>query len=345
MITKEMSNRIKSIRFLMTCIIAFYHCNYSGEAVSPFDRRANSLIDSTAETVAFAAMCWFFSISGFLLFRNLTFKNYAEKLKKRTFSLLLPYFIWQIASFALIIISALIRHAHTAPKELIRGFIDGVFLMKSWPPNGALWYLYALFLLTALSPVLLLLFKNKRVGWIVAAALTVLIYRLNYTDNLINQYVFSYGYVKLIITYFPSFILGAFMGHFSENSDGTDKIKYILFLLSVSIVFESAYPGMVKDCLVRVLPILLLYFMPTVSALDDRKIYRLSFLIYAIHQPLLEIRRLLLPIVSRLPYAFCANLALRILFVITVIAAAALIRFVLGKLAPKLLKAVTGGRS
>lgn len=340
-----MSSRIKSVGFIMTLIIVFYHCNYGGEALSTFDIKASGIVDSTAEALAFIAMCWFFSISGFLLFRNLTLKNYAEKLKKRAISLLVPYFIWEIAALVPLIAIPLIRHHAIVPSALFREFFDGVFLMKDLPPNGALWYLYALFLLTALSPICLLLFKNKKVGWVATVALTVLIYCLNNTDNVINRQIFSYGYVRLIFSYLPSFLIGAFMGHFSENSDGTDKLKYILTLLLAGILFEGAFTGIAKDTLVRILPMLILYFMPTFSALDNRKIYGISFLVYAIHQPLLEIRRFLLPIVSKLPYAFCASLALRFLFIIIIIAAASFIRFVLGKIAPKLLNVVTGGRS
>lgn len=340
-----MSNRIKFLGFIMTCIIALYHCNYHGEAVSAFDVRANGIVDLTAETIAFAAMCWFFSISGFLLFRNLTFKNFGEKLKRRASSLLLPYFIWQIGFFALTTAVSLVRHGNVLSARVFGDFFGSVILMKSWPPDGALWYLYALFLLTLLSPLFLLLFRNKKIGWIAVVAVTILIYRLNYTDNFINRYIFTYGYLKNIITYFPSFLIGAFMGHFSEDSDGTDKVKYIISMLAVCLFFEGAYEGAVKDCFVRVLPILLLYFLPLSTALENRKIYRLSFLIYALHQPLLEVRRFLLPIVTKLPFAFCANIALRILFVAVVIGVAALLRLILEKISPKLLKAVSGGRS
>lgn len=85
MITKKMSSTIKSVGFIMTLIIVFYHCNYSGEPFGSFDGKAIGIVDSSAEALAFVAMCWFFSISGFLLFRNLTLKNYAEKLKNVRF--------------------------------------------------------------------------------------------------------------------------------------------------------------------------------------------------------------------------------------------------------------------
>lgn len=61
------------------------------------------------------------------------------------------------------------------------------------------------------------------------------------------------------------------MGHFSENSDGTDKIKYILSLLLAGILFEGAFMGIAKDSLVRILPVLILYFMPDLTAFEGKK--------------------------------------------------------------------------
>ena len=344
--TKYMSDRIKALGFLMTCVIAVYHCFFYGEAVNSLDLRLNKAVDLTAETIASVAMCWFFSVSGFLLFRNLTFKNFGEKLKRRTFSLLLPYFIWQFGIEAVSIIMSALRHNLPDLKEELSYFVGSVFLMKEWPPDGALWYLYALFWLALLSPVLLLLFKNKKLGWCAVVALTVLVYRLDYADNFITQTVFSYGYLRNIISYFPAFLIGAFMGHFSESSDGTDKLKYLISLLLVSVVFEGLYPGIIMNSLVKILPMLILYFMPLADVFRERKIYCLSFLIYAVHKPLLYVKKLLMPVLSDIiPYAFLANIMLRIVFLAIVIAAAALIHFVLRKLSPKLLKAVTGGRA
>ena len=340
-----MSDRMKSVGFVMTLIIVFYHFNYNSEAASSFDGKANAIVNLAAGAFAVVAMCWFFSISGFLLFRNLTLKNYAKKLKKRVTSLLVPYFIWEIAAFVWLIIMSIIRRDAIVPTEFFRNFFDGVFIMKRFPPNGALWYLYALFFLTALSPIFLLLFKNKKVGWVSIVALTMIIYYLNNTENVINRQIFSYGYVRLIFSYLPSFLIGAFMGYFSENSDGTDKLKYILPLLFASVLFEVFFTGIAKDTVTRILPILILYFMPNFSAFDNRKIYRISFLIYVIHQPILEIRRILLPNLLKLPYAFCATLALRFVFIVIIIAVASLIHFVLRKINPKLLNVVTGGRS
>ena len=149
--TKDMSDRIKALGFLMTCVIAVYHCFFYGEAINSLDLRLNKAVDLTAETIAFVAMCWFFSVSGFLLFRNLTFKNFGEKLKRRTYSLLLPYFIWQVGVEAVSIIMSALRHNLPEPKEELKYFVESVFLMKEWPPDGALWYLYALFWLALLS--------------------------------------------------------------------------------------------------------------------------------------------------------------------------------------------------
>ena len=48
MITKKMSSTIKSVGFIMTLIIVFYHCNYNGEPFGSFDGKAIGIVDSSA---------------------------------------------------------------------------------------------------------------------------------------------------------------------------------------------------------------------------------------------------------------------------------------------------------
>lgn len=98
---KKMSRRITIVTFVMTCVIVLYHSLFgdSNLAVSPGDAQLNDSFLYYLEQVAVLAMSWFFMITGFLLYRDLTMKNYLEKIKRRVFSLLLPYLLWQTIFF------------------------------------------------------------------------------------------------------------------------------------------------------------------------------------------------------------------------------------------------------
>lgn len=342
--TREMSDRIRVIGFVMSIFIIIYHCRYGLAAMNAVDERINAVVISIGGTLAYVAMCWFFSISGFLLFRNLTLNNYVEKLKKRAVTLLIPYFVWQFISYAQDIIMQLLRHDRPVLSELFRNVI-GVLLMDRFPPNEPLWYIYVLFLMTALSPILLLIFKNKRIGWLLTAAITFILYILSAEKNALFEKIVSYGYMRNILSYIPAFMIGAFMGRYSENSDGTDKLKYIVSLVVASLFLESCFSGITVDTVGKILPTLLLYFTPMISAARNRKIYNLTFLIYALHEPLHIVKDYMMKLLYELiSYASVTNILVRVLFPIFVIVFALLFYKLLQKISPKLLRVITGGR-
>lgn len=343
--TKDMSDRINLFGFVMTLFIVIYHCRYPFNSVNAVDERINYAVTSIGGMLAYIAMCWFFSTSGFLLFRNLSLKNYAEKLKKRAITLLIPYFIWQFVDFVLKTVIRLIHHERPALSELFQNLTGGVFWPDRFPSNEPLWYLYILFLLTALSPILLLILKNKKVGWLVTVAVTFTLYILSAEKNALFEKVASFGYMRNALSYIPAFMIGAFMGHYSENSDGTDKLKHIIFFVAASLLLEPCFSGITVDTVGKILPTLLIYFAPMISAVRDRKVYRLSFLIYAIHDPMNIIKdHMLRSLYEFLPYTSVASIAVRIIYPTIIIVLAAAIYKTLQKVSPKLLRTVTGGR-
>lgn len=80
----------------MTCVIAVYHCGSPKNPINGFDMKWNTFIGQAFDALALLAMSYFFTVTGFLFFRGLKLKNYFGKIKKRFYTLVLPYFIWQI---------------------------------------------------------------------------------------------------------------------------------------------------------------------------------------------------------------------------------------------------------
>ena len=73
---KEISERITILGFLMTCVVAVYHCGSPGNPINAFDMKWNAFISSIFDSLINFAMSYFFTITGFLLFHNLTLNNY-----------------------------------------------------------------------------------------------------------------------------------------------------------------------------------------------------------------------------------------------------------------------------
>lgn len=93
---KKLSERISVLGFLMTCVIAVYHVGTPGNPVNAFDMKWNTFIGYVFDTLAVLAMSHFFAVTGYLLFYKLDLENYQAKIKKRVYSLFLPYCVWQI---------------------------------------------------------------------------------------------------------------------------------------------------------------------------------------------------------------------------------------------------------
>lgn len=284
-------------------------------------------------------MSYFFALTGFLLFDKLTFRTYGKKMYKRVFSLLIPYILWQILTAIKVTIQG--TYVFSLPV-----FIKDIFFFKMWPINGALWYVYVIFIMAALSPILLLIFRNKKMGF---SLLVVIFILINARGSFTNPYlvnVMTWGYIGNILIYFPAFLMGAFYGKFHDEINEDHSLIYIILLLFVAFCIEGTWGQVMTSTLILMLPILFLFQLPTIPLSVDLRLYKLTFLIYAIHQPLItDIRPYVYNfyIKFRIPVSL-SNLLIRFTILLASILIAAFIHVALSKICPKLLSLLCGGR-
>lgn len=94
---QEISRRISFLGFVMTCGIVLYHCGPSPAVPSVgLDHVCFDAISNFFTNTATLAMSYFFAVTGYLLFLNLSLRGWACKVKRRTFSLLVPYLAWRV---------------------------------------------------------------------------------------------------------------------------------------------------------------------------------------------------------------------------------------------------------
>lgn len=122
---QEISRRISFLGFVMTCGIVFYHCGPSPAVPSVgLDQICFDAISNFFTNTATLAMSYFFAVTGYLLFLNLSLRGWAGKVKRRTFSLLVPYLAWQCLTFAV----NLLHHEAMTKRE----FLKTTFLLDQW---------------------------------------------------------------------------------------------------------------------------------------------------------------------------------------------------------------------
>lgn len=337
-VKQEIFEKIPVISFAMMCEVMLYHCE-SPDISMAFNSRDlwwnQFLVNVVYGPFALLCMSWFFAITGFLLFRNLTLHNLGAKLKTRVITLFIPYVLWQV----IYIIKSILQGNTWTIKEMF----SKVFLLRIWPPLGAFWYIYAIFLLSLLSPVFLLLFRSEKCGWFSTVILIILLYV--YGSNLsINDG--NYYYIGNIKAYFPAYLIGSFFGHIYEKSSIWQKLKYVVLFLLIGILLDPVIRKLLANMTIAVMPVLILFLLPIPAWYKNRKLYHLNFLIYATHQSIisLSINPIRALILALIPYISIANILGNILCILLIIAVNAGIHTFMSHFTPKTLKLLTGGR-
>lgn len=336
----QVSKRIKFLGFVMTCVMVVFHCGSFDGAATDADARLVAGLAYGIDRIANFAMGYFFTVTGFLLFHGLSFSTYQRKTKSRVSSLLVPYLSWELLFTLPTVLRAVLRGR--APE--LPNWFGTVFLLQRWPPDGALWYVYAVFLLALLSPPLLLLFRHKRTAQIGVVVLILAVYLLGASGLPAVEALRSYGCMDNIWMYLPTYLLGAYYGAFGIESPRA--LGLLAVLLGGAAVIAPLCPGVLTEMILRVLPSAVLCLLPADFIKGTARVYRLPFLMYALHEPLIPfvVPALRRAIYAVLPYAAAADLGGRALYLgFTVLLAAALYA-ALQRACPKLLRALTGGR-
>ncbi len=182
---------------------------------------SRTVIDFALKYSGIIAMSMFFFMTGFLLFRNVKtggvkdfFGWYKNTLKKRVFSLLIPYLLWNLI-WTVFAAAAPMLSVFNAHRDQFEGFdwtwrslFEGIFLYKY---NARFWYIACIMVLIILSPVIYGLFRNRYLGVVVLCIqliVTVYVPKIRFLDWLFNEK----GYFGMFF-----FMAGAWMAihHFS----------------------------------------------------------------------------------------------------------------------------------
>ncbi|MBQ1744847.1 MAG: acyltransferase family protein [Clostridiales bacterium] len=339
---KRISSNIKIFSFVVSCFMVLFHAGMydNSNAINQFDRELSELINYDYKLLAFFGLSFFFSVTGFLLFYGLNYRNYLKKIERRVHSLLIPYLIWQ----ALVLIKDLcIGRRYEILDVLLR-----TFGLELWPLNGPLWYVYVVFLLALLlSPVLLLMFSSKRSAWISTFAMLILIRFLKQTSIEPVRIVVSYGLFSRILTYLPAYMIGAYYGRFYEKNRMPESMVYSLAVVLFAYLLDFKISGFFTDMVVMTLPMVLIFIFPSIPKLENRKIYDYTFLIYALHHPfIVDLKGFIDEGLAWIPIPVTIlNIFEHMLILAASVLLAAGLSKLLEKLSPKILAVLTGGRT
>ena len=179
MVSQHLSKIISFLRFPLIVAVIFIHCNLTSVLPASHNNTVFSVLMHVTLSIVFQAVPIFFLISGYLFFKEQSFclVLYFQKLKKRFFTLLIPYVCWNIVYFIVIAFLQsinpyflLILHKRIADFSFTDYFwifwdiskITGMPDDQSACIVGAFWFLQCLFVMCVISPLIYLLMKLFR---------------------------------------------------------------------------------------------------------------------------------------------------------------------------------------
>lgn len=212
MLSLKLSNKLKIASFLATIMVVYRHSFTTvaffenHESIAIYNKIIHRLIASTTEI----AVPYFFLVSGFFFFQiNYSAeKQYSSMLKKKFFSLLIPYLLWNFCGLIIIFFYS----PELIPTNSIWDLFKHFIMSKYYAP---LWYVRDLLLLMILVPLYQWIY-NPQLKYIpVGVILCVLLYLWTpVTTTLLNVESILFFFAGGLLSKKPDLLNISFRGQY-----------------------------------------------------------------------------------------------------------------------------------
>lgn len=356
-----LSKKITRLSFILCVLVVCIHArNLSTYDINGLEGKILSGIQLffSADITSFAVPT-FFCLSGFLFFLSVkTFFDVMKKIKKRIFTLLIPFFIWtSFYTFIFLFVFNMPYISNVVIKEAVgdvtlKKIFQGIFLSKY---STHLWFLQSLIFFVTLTPMFYLIKKHKVVK--------MLFLFLFFVINIIDAFEISVSFfgiiLKIIRTLRNSFYIDIsniflfFLGSclvdvpFFVNARKSNNLISVLFLVSLLVL--SVVKFLIRDYFPLVegivgYPMMVCSWFAVDLVVTDKtyKIEKITFGIYCLHYVLQRIiKKVFILVLGNNFYSAAVNYLFNIFGVVLLIY---LFSRIFYKLFPKVFKVVFGGR-
>ncbi len=347
------SSSINKLKFPLILGVVFIHnqlkngISISGQSVPiPDTFWYEAVINLFSYVLPCIAVPIFFIISGYLFFSEGTFSKslYLNKIRKRIWSLLIPYILWNTFGLLLFIVVRLPALHNLFPNTSLEDITWPTILSGYWAREGdgfpfdfPLWYIRELMLMAAASPLFYVAVKKLK-GLFFVPMLVCMFFSLcpaGFEFTLSACFFFSLGaWVRL----FP---------HMIEYVKRWNFIKYLYFLFIIIDLYTVTSDMPVNKVVHRLVIFggVLAVFGYLLNHVHDKKACFLeeSFFIYASHGLFISyLQKVILKIVN--PISEVEFLAVYFFVPILTIGISIGIYRCMKRMTPKVLSILTGGR-
>lgn len=281
-IPQAVSNKVYHGKFIMAILVVLIHTfNLPTYGEAPRDGLYYFEMLVT-QNIARVAVPMFFFFSGLFFFLNTeTPKDATIRIGKRCKSVVIPYLLWN-SIYTLLFLGVLrlpfLRSFMQIDHPLNLGnVLKGVFLFQY---NYHFWYMAHLIVYILISPILLLLLRNKKIASItMIVLLTINITRLTYGQAQIFN-LFYYFAGAYVVKWYPDLVLR------EKYSKNMPVVALFLFIAMNVITMLMNSQGVLQ---VALLPMMVCFWL-SLDLLSHKKVCAFekeSFFIFSIHLALL----------------------------------------------------------
>ena len=165
---EELYNKISVISFFLSILIMSIHCYnvhiYGLQEAEDGLSRAVLHFETCANKLEAVCVPMFYAVSGYLFFRDFTWRGLPGKWKRRVFTLVIPYILWCTLSYLFYVAASFIppvakrinSESTPLPEISLSSWLSCIRNSTYTP----LWFVKSLIILTVLAPVVWLLFRN-----------------------------------------------------------------------------------------------------------------------------------------------------------------------------------------
>ena len=193
-------NKLIWIKFVLAFSVVVLHVINFGPAFSTDNSYIQMLWDGVSNIANIAVPC-FFAISGFLFYYNFSWNKLIGKWKRRIFSLVIPFVIWNTIIY---VYYYFISRVSVFEMETVNFSVKGFILAIVNSTNSPLWFIRTLVVYIIVSPLLVKLWKNKAIGLLMIVSLVGTNY-IGISTPIVSNY------------YLPMFLLGAYMAIYHSD--------------------------------------------------------------------------------------------------------------------------------
>ncbi len=305
MISSDISQKLKIISLLSMIMVIFLH-SFNIKDQDNYFFESNTVISFTtifiqnifSQGLTRMAVPIFFLMSGFLLFQNFNLLTYKNKISKRIYTLLIPYFFWTTLTILIFfILQSIPGVSHFFNNTFIKDLPIKELFIKLWvnPQNYPLWFLRDLILLTILSPLIFYFIKN------LPRVYLFIIFTIWFFELITSSIDISF-YKPEAVLFFSIGAYGALISDKLLSIKVSNKFfMYLIFLYFILLLpkalFFTIYPNESQIFIITIIhKISILLGIATLWFLLDKYKFTLlspltgfTFLFYVFHEPALTI--------------------------------------------------------